>query len=168
MGAAYLAAFPLLLLIAALHDLSAFTIPNWISLATVAGFVCAAFCAHMPPVQIAMGLGVGSALLVAGIGMFALRWIGGGDAKLMAAAGVWLGWSAVLPFLLWTAVVGGALAVGLLVARKLSGWLPARTPAWMRRLATPGENVPYGVAIAVGARAAFPASPFISVLPALR
>jgi prepilin peptidase CpaA len=31
-------------------------------------------------------------------------------------------------------------------------------PAWFTRLAEPKENVPYGVAIAVGALAAFPGS----------
>jgi len=35
-------------------------------------------------------------------------------------------------------------------------------PAWFSRLAEPGENVPYGVAIAAGALLAFPASPFMA------
>jgi len=35
-------------------------------------------------------------------------------------------------------------------------------PAWFARLAEPGENVPYGLAIAVGALLALPASPFMA------
>ena len=37
-------------------------------------------------------------------------------------------------------------------------------PGWMHRLAEPQGPVPYGVAIAVGAVAAVPASPFARVL----
>jgi len=40
-------------------------------------------------------------------------------------------------------------------------------PGWFGRLATPGENVPYGVAIAVGALAAFPASSLAKLFPGL-
>ena len=56
-------------------------------------------------------------------------------------------------------MAGGALAVALLWGRRLHDHLPVATPGWMRRLLTPGENVPYGVAIAVGALAVFPQSP---------
>ena len=146
---ACVAVLPLLLMFAALRDVTSYTIPNWISVAAAAAFLPAALAAHLAPAQIALGLGAGGALLVAGIAMFALRW---------------LGWGAILPFLLWTAVVGGALAVTLLFARKLSVWLPAFAPAWLRRLVTPGENVPYGVAIAAGALAVFPTSPLAAAL----
>ena len=40
-------------------------------------------------------------------------------------------------------------------------------PSWFTRLAEPGENVPYGVAIAVGALVAFPASPLMGGLAGL-
>ena len=59
-----------------------------------------------------------------------------------------------------TALAGGALALGLLALR--SAWLSplaAAGPAWTKRLSTPGEAAPYGVAIALGALAAFAAHP---------
>ena len=59
-----------------------------------------------------MALGLFVAALVAGMAMFALGWIGGGDAKLFAACGLWLGGAAIFPFLAWTAIAGGGLAVG--------------------------------------------------------
>jgi prepilin peptidase CpaA len=93
------------------------------------------------------------------MGMFAVGWIGGGDAKLFAAAGLWMGLTALLPFLMVTALAGGGLAVSLLALRSV--WLRplmVRGPRWVSRLATPGENVPYGIAIAAGALAAFPES----------
>ena len=157
-----MAVFPLLLLVAALRDLASYTIPNWISLTGLAAFAVVALAVGLPLPQLALAAGVGAAALALGVGMFALGWIGGGDAKLFAVCGLWLGWSAFMPFLLVTAVAGGALAVALLLARKLSVWLPTAAPAWVRRLATPGENVPYGVAIAVGALVAFPASPLMA------
>jgi prepilin peptidase CpaA len=62
-------------------------------------------------------------------------------------------------------MAGGAVALSLLALR--SGYLRPYVvtgPAWVARLAEPGENVPYGVAIAVGALAAFPGSPFMAAL----
>lgn len=151
--------FPALAIVGALKDLTSYTIPNWISLVLIAAFGPAALACGLAPSAIGLQLGIGLAALVAGMVMFALGWIGGGDAKLFAAAGLWLGFPAVVTFLMVTAVTGGALAVGLLGLRSL--WLRPYVqtgPAWFGRLATPGENVPYGFAIAAGALAAFPQS----------
>jgi prepilin peptidase CpaA len=99
---------------------------------------------------------VGLAALVAGMGMFAAGWIGGGDGKLFAVCALWLGWPAALPFLLYTGLAGGALTFAILALR--SGWLApavAGGPTWLRNLGTNGGDLPYGVAIAIGALAAF-------------
>lgn len=157
--AVLLIAFPALVLIAALKDVVSYTIPNWISLALIGVFAVAAPVCGLALGAIGLHVAVGVAALLAGMGMFALGWIGGGDAKLFAAAGLWLGWPAVLPYLAVTAVAGGALAVLLLSLRAPPlRPLVALAPAWLGRLASPGENVPYGVAIAVGALVAFPQS----------
>ena len=157
--AALLLIFPVLVIVAALRDVTSFTIPNWISLALIGAFFPTAFILGLGWPQIGLHAGAGAVALVAGMAMFALRWIGGGDAKLFAAAGLWLGWSAAVPYLVYTALAGGALALFLISLRSM--WLRAYVvngPAWVGRLATPGESAPYGVAIAVGAMAAFPAS----------
>jgi len=157
---AALLVFPALVIVGAVLDLVSYRIPNWISLALLAGFVGAAaagLSAGLPLGAIAIDLGVGAGALAAAVVMFALRWIGGGDAKLFAASAVWLGWPALPTYLAATALAGGALALLLLSLR--SGPLrplAAAAPAWFARLAEPGENVPYGVAIAIGALAAFP------------
>jgi prepilin peptidase CpaA len=101
-------------------------------------------------------------MLVVAAGMFALGWLGGGDAKLMTAAALWLGLKGLAPFVIFTGLAGGALALALLGLR--SAWLRPYTqagPSWARRLATPGESAPYGVAIAVGALAAFAVHPLL-------
>ena len=154
-----------LVLTAAVEDALSFTIPNWVSLALLAAFGPAAFAVGMPFPVMALNLGIGAAALVAGMVMFALRWLGGGDAKLLAAVSLWLGWTAIPTFLIGTALAGGAMAVMLLTLRSA----PLRPlillgPRWVNRLAEPGEGVPYGVAIAVGAFAAMPLTLFGAAL----
>lgn len=151
--------FPALVIVAGLKDLTSYTIPNWISLALIAAFVPAALALGLPLQTIGLCAAVGVAALLAGMVMFALGWIGGGDAKLFAAAALWLGWPALIPFVLITAVMGGALAVVLMAVRTgpVQAFVPSQ-PQWLFRLATKGESVPYGVAIAVGALAAFSSS----------
>ncbi len=157
--------FPLLVIAGALKDLTSFTIPNKISLALAAVFPVAAVALGLPLGAIGLSVAVGVAALVIGMGMFAAGWIGGGDAKLFAAAALWLGLPASASYLLFTCMAGGALAIGLLGLRsqRVRAVMPAG-PAWFTRLAEPGENVPYGVAIAVGALAAFPVSPLAAHL----
>ncbi|WP_304166126.1 prepilin peptidase [Phenylobacterium aquaticum] len=154
-----LSTFPALVIVAGMRDVTSYTIPNWISLALIAAFVPAALAGGLTLPAIGLQLAFGVVALVAGMAMFALGWIGGGDAKLFAAVGLWLGWPASITYLLVTGVTGGALAVGLLSLRSL--WMRPYVqggPPWFGRLATPGENVPYGFAIAAGALTAFPAS----------
>jgi prepilin peptidase CpaA len=155
-----LLAFPVLVILAALKDITSFTIPNWISLSLIAAFPLAALATGLPLAQAGAQAGVGVAALVIGMAMFAAGWIGGGDAKLFAAAALWLGWPAAITYAFMTCVAGGALAVLLLGLRStpLRPFL-ASGPGWFARLAEPGQSVPYGVAIAVGGLAAFPISP---------
>ncbi len=160
--------FPTLAVIAALRDATSYTIPNAISLALMGVFPVAALLLALPLPDVAMHAGLGFAALLAGMAMFAVGWIGGGDAKLFAASALWLGWPAGLTFLIATCMAGGALAMALLALRSV--WMRPYVvagPAWFTRLAEPGESVPYGVAIAVGALAAFPASPLMAGLAAI-
>jgi len=161
-------AFPALVLFAAARDVSSFTIPNWISLALAAVFPAAAFAAGVPLTTIGLDVAIGAGVLMAGMVMFALRWLGGGDAKLFAASALWLGWPALATFGLAAALTGGVLALILVTLRSA----PLRSvvllgPRWVVRLAEPGEGVPYGVAIAAGALVAFPETPFGAGLFAL-
>lgn len=158
-----LALFPAAVIAAALKDATSFTIPNWIPGLLAAGFFPAALAAGLPLETFWMNLGVGAAALVVGVGLFALRWCGGGDAKLLAAAALWLGLSALAPFLLVTGIAGGALALGLMSARKgLLGVYALRGPPWLGRLLTPDGDLPYGLAIAAGALVAFPSSALVA------
>jgi prepilin peptidase CpaA len=155
---AALGVFPALMIVAAITDVATMTIPNRISLVLVPAFFLAAVLARMSPPDIAWHVGLGMAAMALAVGAFAIGLMGGGDAKLMAVAGLWLGPMAATPFLFWMAVAGGVLAALLLAARRLPTGVAEAAPAWTRRLLTPRGGIPYGVAIAAGAIVAFPRS----------
>ena len=156
-----LLAFPLGVILAALRDLTSYTIPNKISLALLAAFLPVAFAAGLGLPALGVSAGVGAGMLALGMAMFALRWIGGGDAKMFAVCGLWLGWPAALPFVLWTALAGGGLALMLMTGRRLAAPVAGRGPRWVGRLLQPGGDVPYGLAICFGALVAYPTSPMV-------
>jgi len=101
-------------------------------------------------------------VLVLGYVLFTMRWMGAGDAKLMATLCLWLGGQA-LTFLMVTALAGGMLALGLPLLRQLERALAlflVRVGDCLPRLAVPQPvvfqedapaGIPYGVAIACGA-----------------
>lgn len=158
-----LSLLPCLVIMAGLSDLTTMTIPNWISGLLILGFFPAAFMVGLPATTVAAHVGVAFFALLAGMGMFAVRWIGGGDAKLMAAACLWMGTSGSLMFLLWTGVAGGAFCLLLVSARANGQMLPAGAPGWVERLLQPKGDIPYGVAIAAGALMAFPSGGLLHV-----
>jgi prepilin peptidase CpaA len=154
--------FPALVLIAAFKDATSYTIPNWISVAAALAYVPCALLAGAPLGVILTAIGVGAAVLVAGMAFFLFGWVGGGDAKLLAVCALWLGWPVILPFLFWTALAGGALALALLWSRSVARYYPAAGPTWLAELMKPNAAVPYGVSIAIGALVVFPACPLLN------
>lgn len=164
-----LGAFSALVIVGGLNDLTTMKIPNWISLALVALFFPAALLAGVAPLDIAAHAGVGFAALLVGMAMFALNWIGGGDAKLLAAGCLWMGVSGVLPFLMWTGIAGGGFCLLLMSARAYYPMVaPSVSQAWVVRLMQPKGDIPYGVAIAIGALMALPESGVVAAFIAAR
>lgn len=159
-----LAVFPGLLVFAAVFDLLTMTIPNPVPAGLALAFVALALASGMSIEAVAVHLGIGLAVLVLGFCLFSFGYIGGGDAKLLAATALWFGWLELLPFVITTTLCGGLLAVGLLSAR---GWpLPAglaRLP-WLARLHDPSEGAPYGIAIAAGALIVYPDTHWMSLV----
>ncbi|MFN3669980.1 MAG: prepilin peptidase [Brevundimonas sp.] len=158
----FLAALPALAIIAGLKDLTSMKIPNWISGLMVLAFFPAALAVGLDPMTAVVNVAIAALALVVGAGMFALRWIGGGDAKFMAAACLWLGLSGSGMFLLWTGVVGGVFCLALLFARFHSRPYLLGAPGWVVQLMEPRGDIPYGVAIAAGALMAYPGSPLLA------
>ena len=101
--------------------------------------------------------------LILGFGFLFIFYIfgglGGGDVKLMGAAGALMGTDLIRPALFYTALIGGFLAIMMLIWRKdfwmRIAWAGKRVAFWRKS----GGNqpapaapvtVPYGVAIAAG------------------
>lgn len=154
--------FPLAMALAGVMDLMTFTIPNRVSLALIAGFLAAAALTGMPWPMFLSHLGAGLIMLLAGFLMFSRGWIGGGDAKLMAAASLWLGFDSLLVYLVWTALLGGGLALLLLTYRRLLPplWLARQT--WAMRLHDPKEGIPYGIALAGAGLLVYPSTDWMT------
>lgn len=159
----FLAILPVLVVIAGLKDLTTMTIPNWLTGGLAVAFFPAALVAGMPMMDMAAHLAVGLVALFVAMGLFALRVFGGGDAKLLAAVCLWLGVTASPAFVLWTAIAGGLFSVTLLLTRSRLALLAPIAPGWMSNLLNPKGDVPYGVAIAIGAMVAYPSSALITL-----
>ncbi|SOE47331.1 Type IV prepilin peptidase TadV/CpaA [plant metagenome] len=102
------------------------------------------------------------AVLAVGYFLFTMRWMGAGDAKLMAVLCLWLG-DHTFVFLIVTALAGGVLALALPLLRMLERTLAlglVRLNTWLSTLVFPTphalrpeqtQGIPYGLAIASGA-----------------
>lgn len=136
----FLGAAALLLLTAAACDGARYLIPNWVCLALAGLFPVYAVVGDIPWVG---NLATGVSLFAVSAGLFALGWIGGGDAKLLGAAGLWVA-PVDLPLFMNVMVAAGALlATALLVRRRLARAGASGSAAFDGR-------VPYGIAIAAG------------------
>lgn len=141
--------FPLVMALAAFYDLFTMTISNRLVLALVVGFFVLALITGLPLQQVALHISCAAVVLVVAFGMFALRWIGGGDAKLAAATTLWLGYGLTVPYLIYAALFGGVLTMAILALRGLP-LMPILTRFdWLQRLHDRNSGVPYGIALAV-------------------
>jgi prepilin peptidase CpaA len=156
--------FPAALAMAAAMDLFTMTIPNRISLALIVTFAIAAPLSGLGLAAIGSHLAAGLLMLVIGFFMFARGWLGGGDAKLLAAASLWIGLDWLLPYLLYVTVAGGLLVIGLLLYRALSlpGFLYQQ--GWAVRLHQKTCGIPYGIALAAGGLFVYPKTVWFTTL----
>src|SRR5271169_1794062 len=151
---AALIGFAALMIIAAFEDLRRLVIPNALPVS-----LCVLWPLYIAPtgglVGAAGAVGCAAIIFVAGALCFSRGFLGGGDVKLLTAATLWAGPGLTPSLLLATGVLGGALALALLVppcahlatlARVKLGAAAELQPS--HRMTTP---VPYGIAIAAAA-----------------
>lgn len=158
---AFATIFPAAMAFAGTMDLFTMTIPNKISIFLVVSFFIVAPFAGLGLTDVAIHVATCAGVLAIGIFMFWMNWIGGGDAKIFAAASLWFGWEHLGEFAIMTAIIGGVLTLGILAFRITP--MPAavlRFP-WIERLYTTNVGVPYGIAIAIAALMIYPQLPWV-------
>jgi len=135
-------------LAATIDDLARRRIANWIPVAALAGgFGWQIGRNGWPGVLYATGGAVvGFAVFLI---FYLMGGMGGGDVKLMAGFGALLGTGRLLEAALWTAAVGGILAVSVLGARAIGRWF-RRGPREQALDVERQESIPYAAAIALG------------------
>lgn len=153
---------------AAWFDLRERRIPNWLTV----GAVAAALLLRLPGGLGEVGAGLAGVLVgfAVALPLFLVGGLGGGDLKLIAAIGAFLGPARLFFALLITALVGGAMAIAIIIRRKagpqtaanlytlISTFSVRSFAGWKKDSGVPLTihspsviTLPYGVAIALGA-----------------
>ena len=160
--------FPALMAFAAASDLFTMTISNRVSLALAAGFLALALASGMAPTEILMHLAAGVTVLAAAFVCFAFGWIGGGDAKVAAAAALWFGFAHLLDYLLCASLFGGVLTLILLQFRQWPLPYALTGQVWLLKLHAKESGIPYGIALAIGALVIYPETEWIRAIDLTR
>jgi prepilin peptidase CpaA len=151
--------YSLVLLIAVGTDLARLRIPNAIPLLVI-GLALVKLALLPGEVSWLSHFGAFLVMFLLGFAGFAAQMVGGGDAKLIAAIGLWLGVGPLAGFLLVMGLSGAVFALLLVVLRALAqqrsdGELLEDGPAAERRALPlclhPGSPIPYAVPIAFAA-----------------
>ncbi|RYE08923.1 MAG: peptidase [Hyphomicrobiales bacterium] len=159
--------FPVLMAYAASSDLLTMRIANWLVLTVAGTYFVLAFFAQLPLEEIGLSVAAAAVVLAVAFAFFAFGWIGGGDAKLVAATALWVGFGLMLQFLVYAALLGGALTMIILSFRNYS--LPPFLMGhkWLDRLHDKKKGVPYGIALAAAGILVYPETSIFRVFTAV-
>lgn len=160
--------FPALMAFAAASDLFTMTISNRVSLWLIAGFFLVAALGGMPASEMLMHVAAGLVVLAAAFACFAFGWIGGGDAKVAAAAALWFGFAHLVDYLLIASVLGGALTLFILMFRQWPLPYVLVGQHWLLRLHHRDTGIPYGIALAAGALLVYPDTSWVKAVDLAR
>lgn len=150
--------FAFALILAGAEDVLSRRIPNTLTIGMVLGFLLLAPSSGLTGWELLQHMLASCVLLLLGYGLFSLGFMGGGDAKLMAAAGLWLGPLPSVVFALFTTLCGGVLAAAIGCWFMARGEIGMRSRTADRMLSRVAPDVPYGFAFAAGAILATPYS----------
>jgi prepilin peptidase CpaA len=151
-----------LLCTAAWCDYHSHRIPNWLSLAGLAAALTLR--APLGPESWLQGVGGFGVALAVAVLLYALGAVGGGDTKLLAVVGAFMGLDNLPGALAYIVLFGGAVAV-LSMARQgllpllllytldlMKSWRSVARSGQVRTLRSPGAlTIPYAIPIAMGA-----------------
>jgi prepilin peptidase CpaA len=148
---------------AGLADLMTMRISNNTVLFLIAAYASLAPLAGLSIGEIGWSAAVALCVLVLMFGLFAMGWIGGGDAKLIPAISLWIGFEHTPSYLIYTALFGAVLTLLILQFRSRALPVQLSNIDWLKRLHTPRLGVPYGVAIAWAALFVFPQTRWVEL-----
>lgn len=154
--------FPFCMAFAIVSDMVSMTIANRVSIILVAAFAVVAPLTGMAWVDYGWHFAAGAAVLAVTFLLFAIGGMGGGDAKLMAATALWMGFSPqLMQYLVYAAMLGGLLTVLILFYRRSPLSTFTGGNLFLRHFADPAVGVPYGVALGLSGLMVYPATPLM-------
>ena len=154
--------FPFCMVFAAVSDVLSMTIANRVSLLLVATFAVVAPLTGMDWQTYGMHFAAAALVLCVTFGVFAMGGMGGGDAKLLAATSIWMGFGIeLLQYLIYASLFGGLLTLLILAYRKspLSAFTGGNI--FLRHFANSEAGIPYGVALAASGMLIYPSTPLM-------
>ena len=156
--------FPALMAFAAASDLFTMTISNRVSLLLAAGFLVLAVASGMGFHDMLLHVAAGMVVLTVAFACFTMGWVGGGDAKVAAAAALWFGFAHLMSYLVYASLFGGALTLLLLQFRQWPLPYPLAGQAWLLKLHAKESGIPYGIALAIGALTIYPETEWMKAI----
>jgi prepilin peptidase CpaA len=154
--------FPFCMLFAAISDMLSMTIANRVPVMLVCVFALIVPFTGMEWVDYGWHFAAGVLVLSVTFGLFAMGGMGGGDAKLIAATAVWMGFNVhLLQYVLISTVIGGLLTVAILAYRKSPLAVYTRHNPFLQHFADEATGVPYGIALGIGGLLTYPSSPLM-------
>ena len=118
-GILALVLFPLVLIRAAIGDLTTMKIPNRLVMVLLLGYGALAPLSGHSLLHIGQSAAAAVAVFAIAMIVYACGWMGAGDVKLLAVSALWLGIAHVPALLLYTSVFGCLLTAGLLLVRAM-------------------------------------------------
>jgi prepilin peptidase CpaA len=158
---------PFLVATAAVTDLHSYRIPNWLTGLTALAFLPVAVWSGMGVSDIGLHYLAGIILLIICFFLFQLGGFGGGDAKLIAACGVWFGMADAPTFLYASVMCGGGLAFAMLFWTLMKYIVQLDLGDFVPSLRKTMPKLPYGIALAAGTIMAMPESEWLTSLQQL-
>jgi prepilin peptidase CpaA len=132
------------LAVAAVSDVRHRRIPNWTVLALIALFAMMAIA--LGGKGLVSALAAAAVAFVVSVGLYALRFVGAGDSKLITAVALFAGLGYLPLLAVGTTLTGGVIAAASFISRPTR----AMVMVTLRGKGDWGRGIPYGVAIAVG------------------
>lgn len=146
--AAILVIFPFCMGFAAISDALSMTIANRVSVLLIASFAVIAPLTGMGWSLYAWHFAAFGLVLGATFALFALGGMGGGDAKLMAATALWMGFGMPLAeYLLTAAMLGGLLTLAIMSFRGSMVATVIGANRFAPCFSDPKAGIPYGIAL---------------------